>query len=413
MVAEAVEARGRSHAASVLVGLLALAIFINYVDRGNLATAAPLIKGELALDNFQIGLLTSAFFWTYTPSQFLAAWLADRLNPYRALALGFAVWSAATALTGLAGSFASILMLRCLLGLGESAAFPCCSKLMARHIAPSALGVANGFVQTGIALGPAVGTLAGGLLIAQYGWRLMFVVFGGVALLWLWPWLGLTRNLSEAGPKDAVAAPPSFARLLSLRAMWGAMLGHFSANYILYFLLSWLPLYLVRERGFNIAEMAQLGALIYAVQGASAVPAGWLADRWIASGASLNRVRKTCSVVGHIGSATCMAGVALGDQTTAIVCLLLSGVWFALIGTSLWSTTQTLAGPVAAARWVGLQNCVANVAGIVAPLITGFIADRTGSFAAAFAVASAITLAGAVGWGLVVPRVEPVRWDAA
>jgi cyanate permease len=82
-------------------------------------------------------------------------------------------------------------------------------------------------------------------------------------------------------------------------------------------------------------------------------------------------------------------------------------------GTSLWAITQTLAGPRAAARWVGFQNCLANFAGILAPLVTGFIADRTGSFADAFLVASAVAVAGALAWGLMIRRVEPVKWDAA
>ena len=179
----------RGSGGATLVALLAAAIFINYIDRGNLATAAPLIKDEFRLSNFQFGVMTSAFFWIYTPSQLLAAWLTDRLNPCRALALGFAVWSAATALTGFAGGFATLLALRLVLGLGESAAFPCMSKLLARHVAPSSLGIANGFVNAGLWLGPAAGTLLGGLLIVQFGWRAMFEIFGVAALLWLWPWL--------------------------------------------------------------------------------------------------------------------------------------------------------------------------------------------------------------------------------
>ncbi|MBV9061466.1 MAG: MFS transporter, partial [Alphaproteobacteria bacterium] len=140
----------RGSGGATLVALLAAAIFINYIDRGNLATAAPLIKDEFRLSNFQFGVMTSAFFWIYTPSQLLAAWLTDRLNPCCALALGFAVWSAATALTGFAGGFATLFALRLVLGLGESAAFPCMSKLLARHVAPSSLGIANGFVNAGL-----------------------------------------------------------------------------------------------------------------------------------------------------------------------------------------------------------------------------------------------------------------------
>ncbi len=408
------DVRSRAAGAGTLVTLLAVAIFINYIDRGNLSTAAPLIKDEMHLTTVQLGLLTSAFFWTYTPSQLLAAWLADRLNPYRTLALGFAVWCVATALTGFAGGFLSLLVLRFFLGLGESVAFPCTSKLMAKHVPASALGFANGFTQAGIGFGPAVGTLAGGLLMVHFGWRAMFAVFGIAALFWLWPWLQVTRKMRvPAAELETRESPPPFGAILSVRELWGCVIGHFTGNYTLYFVLAWLPLYLVKERGFSIVEMAEISGLAYAIFGISSLGAGWLADRWIASGAPINLVRKSTAIAGYLGIAICMIGVALGSKPAAIGFLLFSNVFSGFAGTSLWAITQTLAGPRAAARWVGLQNCLANFAGIVAPLVTGFIADRTGSFVDAFLVASAVSLTGAVGWGLVIRRVEPVNWEKA
>jgi MFS family permease len=129
-----------------VVALLALAIFINYVDRGNLATAAPLIKSELKLSNTLIGILVSAFFWVYVPGQLLAAWLVSKINAYRALTVGLAIWSAATVLMGLAQGFVTLLALRRLLGLGESAGFPASSKLLAQHLPERRLGSANALI---------------------------------------------------------------------------------------------------------------------------------------------------------------------------------------------------------------------------------------------------------------------------
>src|SRR5687768_13012324 len=130
----------------LVVPLLALAVFINYVDRGNLATAAPLIKEELALTSTQIGILISAFFWTYTPGLVLSGWLADRFNAYLTLAGGLAIWSVATLLSGFAGGFTALLLLRLVLGVGESAAFPCSSALIAKHVPSHRLGAANGLI---------------------------------------------------------------------------------------------------------------------------------------------------------------------------------------------------------------------------------------------------------------------------
>src|SRR5579871_5022375 len=127
-------ARPRGAMGAGVVTLLAVAVIINYVDRGNLATAAPLMKDELHLSASQLGLLFSAFFWTYIPCQILAGWMAERINAYRTLALGVGLWSLATASSGLANSFAFLLALRLVLGVGESAGFPCISKLLARHL---------------------------------------------------------------------------------------------------------------------------------------------------------------------------------------------------------------------------------------------------------------------------------------
>lgn len=403
----------RTNTASLLVGLLTIAILINYVDRGNLATAAPLIKDELHLDNLQIGWMTSAFFWTYTPAILLAGWLADRIGPYRTLALGFAVWSLATALTGFAGGFASLFVLRFALGLGESAAFPCSSKLMAEHLPPSQLGLANGFLIAGVSWGPAVGTLVGGYVMATYGWRAMFIVFGVVALVWLVPWLMVTRNAPAPSQHPNPLPPPPVIAILRLRSLWGATIGHFSINYVLYFVLSWLPLYLVKERGFSIVEMAQLGAVVYGTMGASNVFFGWLSDRLIAAGADITRVRKSVVIIGHIGVAISLAIAVLGNNATTIGALLACGVFFGTNGSALWSMTQTLAGPRAAARWVGIQNCLANFAGIIAPIVTGFVADRTGSFTDAFLITSVISVLGAGGWAFLVGRVEPVDWTTS
>ena len=151
---------------ATLVFLLALAIFINALDRGNFSTAAPLIKDELTLSNTQIGVLISAFFWTYVPGHFLSGWLSDRVGAYRTLALGLGLWSAATLATGLAGGFAAILMLRLLLGLGESAGWPASSKLLAMHVPGARLASANAWTGAGLNLGNGAGILIGGLMVA-------------------------------------------------------------------------------------------------------------------------------------------------------------------------------------------------------------------------------------------------------
>nr|MEA2798509.1 transporter, family, D-galactonate transporter [Phenylobacterium sp.] len=404
---------GRAALGGGVVFLLALSVFINYVDRGNLATAAPLIKDQLGLTATQVGVLISTFYWTYVPAQLLAGWLSEKINPYRTLALGLALWSVATLLTGLASGFAVLVALRLLLGLGESVAYPCSSKLLAQHLPHHRLGVANGMISTGQSLGPAFGTLAGGLLMAQFGWRPVFVVFGLASLVWLWPWLVSTRRLSTAKHAAVAAAAPPLRVLLARRELWGASLGHFCSNYALYFLLSWLPLYLVKARGFSVSQMAELGGLIYLVSAVSAMTAGWLSDRWMARGASANRVRKTLIVTGKLMVAAAFVACALGDRTVSVASLFVAAAAGGMGGFNIFAIAQTLAGPRAAGTWVGIQNCFANFAGILAPIITGVVVDRTGEFTWAFAIAAGIALLGAFAWGLLIGRVEPIAWPSA
>jgi cyanate permease len=248
------------------------------------------------------------------------------------------------------------------------------------------------------------------MIAASFGWRAMFIVFGSVALFWLIPWFAVAKQ-APARSHLARTQPPRYAALLKRRALWGGCIGHFAANYSLYFMLSWLPLWLVQERGFSLVGMAQLGAVVYCVQGVSAVSFGWLSDRLISAGRSPTFVRKAVVIFGHLGNALALIGCASGSRSVVIVCLLLAGFCGGAIGPSVWSIAQTLAGPRAAARWVGIQNAIANTAGIAGPVITGWIVDRTGSFEWAFLLTAAIGTIGAVGWGLVLPRVEPLAWD--
>ena len=394
-----------------ILALLTLAIFINYIDRGNLATAAPLIKSELHLTNVQYGLLVSAFFWIYAPGQILASWLIQKINAYRTLAVGFAVWSAATIASGLATGFVTLLLFRVLLGIGESAGFPASSKLLAQNLAPERLGKANGLVSSGIYLGPAVGTFLGGLLIAHAGWRPLFIGFGTISLLWLIPWNLRSRTLSSKAHADVTAAEPSFRELLSKRQLWGASIGHFCANYPFYMVLSWLPLYLVKSQGYSITAMAQLCGVVYALATIACLVGGWLADRWIARGASTSTVRMVMMCVVPLTWALSMTACGLGSPRLAIAGLLLSSVPTGLGGSTVYVIAQTLAGPRATGKWVGVQNAIGNLSGIVGPVATGALIDWTGRYSIAFLAAAAIGLAGAAAWLLVVRRIEPITWS--
>jgi MFS family permease len=397
-----------------LVLLLALAIFIHSLDRGNLGTAGPLIRDQLHISNSAFGVLQSSYFWVYVPGQLLAGWVIARLNAYRTLAIGLLIWSAATFLTGFAGGFVTLFVLRLFVGLGECAGFPASSKLLAQHVPAHRLGYANALVAAGLMLGNGVGTLAGGLLIAQFGWRALFFIFGAVSLLWLVPWLLVTRGQAAVEAATPVTGrEPRFGEIFARRELWGASIGHFAANYPYFLLLAWLPLYLVKAQGYSLSQMAVLGGVVYALSAGCGLIGGAIADRWIARGASVNRVRKTMIITGGAISFCCMLAVALGGPKLAIAGLLLFSVSNGLGSSNVFAIGQTLAGPRAAGKWIGVQNALGGISGIVGPMITGFIIDATGSFRLTFVVAAVIALVGIVSWLFVVRRIEPLVWAEA
>jgi MFS family permease len=404
---------GASRMGRHIVFLLALAVFINYVDRGNLATAAPLIRGELKLSNYQIGILLSAFFWSYTPGQLVAGWIAEELGAAATLALGLAVWSLATTLSGFAGGFTVFLLLRLMLGVGESAAFPASSKLLAANLPTARLGAANGLISAGLALGPAFGTFVGGLVMARWGWRITFLVFGIVSLFWLVPWVAATTGARTRLEAPETKGAPSYLAILKRRELWGASLGQFSGNYAFYFFIYWLPLYLIRARGFSLSEMAVAGGIIYVIYALASQSAGVFSDVWIRAGASDNDVRKTFMVVAYVGTAASLLASAIGGPFVSLAALYVAPVFFGLSTPTLYCIGQTLAGPKASGKWMALQNGFANIAGIVGPIITGYAIDATKRFALAFAVAAGVALLGAFAWSLVIPKVAPLAWEPA
>lgn len=391
------------------LALLALAVLINYIDRGNLSLAAPLLKIEWGTSGSQLGVLLSAFFWTYTALQFVMGLFVDRLGASRLMALGFLLWSIATVLTGAAMGFVSLLMLRLLLGVGESVMFPASSKILARHLPERARGFANGLMNASMRWGSAIGTLGGGLLMARWGWRPAFVAIGAVSLLWLPAWARWKTpdDPHEAGP----GGPVAFATILRKRSFWGAAGGHFCANYLVYFLMSWLPFYLVHERNLSMAAMSVAASALWAVDSLSSVATGTIADFCIHRGAAPTRTRKTAMAVGFTLAAASLVGCAFAGEHRYLAWLIACAIGCGTANAGTFAFAQTLAGPHAAGRWVGLENGIANMAGVAGPALTGFLVDWTGHFVWAFAVAAIITLGGGFAWCLGVPRLEQVDFN--
>ena len=405
-------------AAAWLVLLVTAAVFINYIDRGNLPTAAKLITDELHLSATQLGILFGAFYPSYVLVMPVTGWLADRYGAKRVLAAGITVWSLATLLTGFAGGFVSLLALRLMLGIGESVTFPCASKVLANAVGVARLGVANGVLSFGYLVGPAVGTFFGGWLMAHYGWRPLFVVFGALSLLWLWPWsrakVEEPANAEPARTGDGGAQSPPLALILRQRALWGAAAGHFASNYTYYFILNWLPFYLMSARGFSAQSMSWIASSAFLVNALSALGMGWLQDHWIRAGRSTTLVYKVVMGLSHAVTMACMAGIVLLPERGSIVSLFVFCIIAGFSYPGIFSIPQIMAGPSEAGRWVGFQNACGNVAGIIALPITGWLIDFSGGrYELAFACAALINVVGFIGWVFVPPAIRPIDWAIA
>jgi MFS transporter, ACS family, D-galactonate transporter len=395
----------------VLLALLVASIFLNYIDRSNLSLAAPVMQNEFALSTAELGSLFSAFFWTYSLLQLvgISGWFADRFPVGLVLAGGLFLWSAATILTGALSGLPALFAARLLVGAGESVAYPCYCRIFASAIPSEHRGVANAMLDAASKLGPALGTLIGGALLVTVGWRMFFVVLGVASLVWLIPWLRWMPKLESTG--DANARGPATVEILGTRSAWGAFLGHFCGNYFWFFLLTWLPTYLVKERGFEQSAMIRISSIAYFAIAAATMSAGWISDRWIRAGGSPTRVRKTIVCCG-LGFSTVILPVAVvRDPRVSIALLFVACMAFGAYTSNHWAITQTLAGPLAAGRWTSLQNGIGNLSGIVAAWLTGAVVQRTGSFALPFAIAAAIAVTGALLWGIVVEEVKPVAWE--
>lgn len=423
-MAEAVPHRaGMSRKEWVVVGLLVFSVLVNYVDRGNLSLAMPLLEREFAFSSLRAAELLSAFFWTYAMVQLLgiAGWLTDRYSAGWVLMGGYLLWSLAMACLGLAPSYSALFALQLVLGMGESVAYPCYSQIFAA-MPQEHRGRANAFIDAGTKVGPAAGAFLGGMVLVHYGWRMLFLAFGIGALVWLVPWYFAMPRGEAAESQSAVergqqtssdGSGPSILKMVRLRCAWGALIGHFCGNYFYYLLLGWLPTYLVQEEHLSIRAMSRLTAVVFLLIACSTVLAGWISDRLIARGKSPTAVRLTLVTGGQaMASILLLLTVVHGHPLIALSLLAIACIGHGGYASNHWAIAQTLAGPKMAGRWSSLQNGFANFSGIIGLWLTGFIVQTHRSARLGFAITGAVALVGAFSWGFLVRRVEPVKWES-
>ena len=393
------ELKFRNFALPVL--LIAVACLINYVDRGNLSIAAPTLQRELHITTADLGILLAAFFCTYTAFVFICGWLLDLFDVDWVFISGFTLWSFATAATGLVHGFAMLLAMRLLLGAGESVIFPCSCKVLASSVPERFRGASNALMTSGMKFGPAVGALGPGLLMAKYGWRPVFIWIGLMSLLWIPAWM-LVASKRKSLRQGSVSSI-STLKILSQSSFWFPTAGHFCSNYVLYFMVTWLPYYLVEVRGLSLEVMPLVASAYYACDAIGALSTGWTTDLLTRPGRSQTRVRKFSMAIGGVSAAICLVGCAFAGPRSYLIWLMMLGFSSGMSGWGPLAFAQTFAGPRAAGKWGALQNGFANFAGIFSPMITGFLVQWTGGFTAPLALAASVALLGAFSWRSLTP----------
>jgi ACS family D-galactonate transporter-like MFS transporter len=360
---------------------------IAYVDRSNIsvALAVPDFKRLFHLTDQQRGTLNSAFFWSYAFLQIPAGWLVDRYGVKIPYAIAFLFWSLISAATGLAESVSQFVALRVMLGVGESVVTPASMRWIRFHFDEKDRGLAVGLFMSGTKFGPAIGAPMAAWLIAAYGWRPMFFVLGLGCLVWLIPWFLLIGNddrqieQRETVRKTAPARMP-FGRIMASPVIWGTIIGTFCYMYFVYFCMTWMPAYFVERRHLSLTSMGLYTFFSFSGMAAMAALAGWAADRMIARGGNAVRVRKAFTIAGFLMASTEVIGGLSDSVGIALFFAVFSLTGLGLATANYWALTQTLIPGGAIGRIVGIQNCAANLPGILAPILTGWLKETTGRY---------------------------------
>ncbi|SAK56343.1 major facilitator transporter [Caballeronia hypogeia] len=398
----------------VVGALLFAAGALNYLDRAAMSVAAPFIKRDLGLDDAQMGVLFSVFFVGYCVSCLLGGWCADRFGPRRVFAWAGGLWSVFCAATAGMSQFGSLLGVRALFGLGEGPMGTTINKAINNWFPRGEVGRAVGVIATGQPLGAALAAPVIGLMAVAWGWRVAFVATGVLGLIWVAIWLRLFRDSPADHPKvstqelaliqqhrrhethESAAISRSTRHYIFSRPVLGVALAFFSFNYVLYFLLSWLPSYLVDYQHLNVRSMAIVGALPWLGATIGLVTGGTLADLLARKIGNALFAHKLIICVGLLGAALCILAASRVTSVSFAVALIAGASLLAfLTPQTCWVLVQDIVPADRVGTAGGFVHFLANLAGIASPSVTGYIVQYGGGYTVAFAFAAGLAALGA------------------
>ena len=374
----------------VIIGLIAVATVINYIDRNALAVMWPEIAPEIGATKEDYALLVTIFMVFYAIGQFAFGKLFDAIGVRLGFALSIGLWSISIALHAVAGSILSFSLFRAMLGISEAGAWPGAVKANAEWFPPAERAFAQGIFNAGASIGAIISAPLIAVLFLTLGWKGTFVLVGGLGLLWLLPWLVIYRAgpnqqaMADAAARvldppaagqgaEAPLAPtyaPTVRQLLSHRESWGVILSRFFLDPIWWLFVSWLPIYLAETFGFDIKQIGIFAWVPYVGAMIGSLAGGWLSGRLIRQGRSVDFARKAVITLGGLIMIPCLlAAPAITDPTLAV--LVIAAVLFGFqiaIG-----NIQTIPGDLFDGRSVGSLAGIGGMAAVAGTLITTWL----------------------------------------
>ncbi|MFJ4453919.1 MFS transporter [Pseudomonas sp. NPDC089392] len=419
---------------AITVSLLLVIGIINYVDRSALSIANTSIQRDMGITPSQMGILLSAFSLAYAFSQLPLGMIIDRLGSKISLGAALLGWSVAQTASGLINSFGAFIGLRVVLGIGEAPMFPSAAKALAEWFEAEKRGTPTGIVLSSTCIGPCLAPPLLTLLMVTWGWRGMFIVTGVfgilVAACWFAFYKSKQRYLAElpaeererllaaqAHKQPVASARPSmkeqlaaWAELFRHKSTWGAVLGFMGVIYMLWLHLTWLPGYFEREHGLSLYQTAWVVSLAYVFGALGTIVAGRICDRLVKNGATVLGSRKRVVVSALFAAAAFTVPLSFGSGfilSVALLCCALFSVNMA--SSTAWMIANTVVDSQRVASFGSIQNFGGYLAGSVAPIVTGFSIQQTGSFASAFLISAAVAAVAALAYVLLLK--QPVCTD--
>lgn len=410
-----------------IAAVLGVGMFVNYIDRVNLSVAAPALMDDFDMSASQLGVISSAFLWTYALLQMPIGSFIDRIGVKWVNRIAALLWAVASFLTACASGLGLIVMARLLLGFGEAPTVPAGWKTIGQWFPKHERGTATAIFDGSAKISNVIGLPIMAFLVSVYSWHAAFVFTGilSVAYLLIWWFLYKTPlealesgRLSQAefdyiragGAEDELAPNAGSMRgvgyLLRRRKTWGLALGYASYTYAYYVLLTWLPTYLEKQFGVNLLQGGVYTMIPWLFAVIAQFTISGMADRWVARSGNITRARRVVLVVSLTVSLAVVGAAYANSIVVAIVCLSLGAAGLAVSVPAGSSIVALIAPDGYSGSLGGVVNFVANLIGLAAPILTGVVVDVTGSFSGAFILTGAIIVAGILSYTLLLGRID-------